>query len=517
MQFLNSVWPDWIRTLIGDIKTKPIRLNKKWILVAIELLLALFILKIALLLTAKPKITVNYTAEYNRTSRPQNYDLNDNAAPYYQKAFDAFVDMPDKLRKPLVNWPTDFNSTEQALLEKWVISNSQAFEYFRIAVNKPYYQLERQAKEDDNMFSVMLPELIPSRELTKALIWDAKLKAIKGQFQAAFEDILDCYRAGHHKCRPLLFLTIQHTGLGIKQATVQNAFIILDKSKVESEDLKFFQNVLQTELDNDAYVPSIQAEKYFLYDVLQRTFIDNGKGTGRLAWRVGWFYKLRSTWANLKQRLKSCFVGPTRNQIVQQTEQVLTISNQIMVKTPWQIKNEGYNYFEEIENINNSNFFLQIFGVSPKSTFHLYHKTSTQTEALIAILAVFRFKADTNQLPKTLDELVSAGYLQSIPMDPYSSGPLVYKLTEDNFELYSVGEDFSDDGGVIEVVNKARQEPGFRGTIIAPYVHSPDIAYWPVKDLNKLRYEFTFEEAERLRGEKEAETQRKKEEANRPK
>lgn len=480
--------------------------------------MALLVLKIVLLLTAKPKITVNYTTEYNRTARPQNYDPNDNAAPYYQKAFDAFVDMPDELRKPFVSWSADFNSAEQALLEEWLISNSLAFEYFKIAANKPYYWLERQAKEDDNMFSVMLPELILLRELAKALIWDAKLKAIKGQFQPAFENILDCYRAGHHRCRPPLFLTVQHTGLGIKQAAVQNVFIILDKSKVESEDLKLFQNVLQAELDNDAYVPSIQAEKYFLYDVLQRTFIDNGKGTGRLAWRVGWFYKLRSTWSTLKQRLKSCFTGPTRNQIVQQTEKVLTISNQIMVKTPWQIKNEEYGYFEEIDNINNSNFFLQIFGISPEVTFHLYHKTRAQTEALIAILAVLRFKVDSGRFPETLDELVSAGYLQSIPMDPYSSGPLVYKLTEDNFELYSIGKDFLDDGGVIVVVNKAREEPGFTRTTIVPYVHSPDIAYWPVKELGKLHYEFTLEEAERLRAEqKEAEALKKIEKTNQPK
>lgn len=57
------------------------------------------------------------------------------------------------------------------------------------------------------------------------------------------------------------------------------------------------------------------------------------------------------------------------------------------------------------------------------------------------------------------------------------------------------------------------QTPGFRGTSIIPHVHSPDIVYWPVKDLMTLRYEFTFKEAERLRVEKEAEAQRKIEEA----
>ena len=69
---------------------------------------------------------------------------------------------------------------------------------------------------------------------------------------------------------------------------------------------------------------------------------------------------------------------------------------------------------------------------------------------------------------------------------------------------------------MIEVVNEAMQMPGFMGTSIIPHIHSPDIVYWPVKDLMKLRYEFTFEEAERLRATKKAEAQRKIEEVNQP-
>lgn len=496
---------------------KPSRPSKKWILAAIGLLLALLILKIGLFLTAKPKITVDYVAEYNRTSRPQNYDPNENAAPYYQKAFDAFVEMPEKLQKPYINWTTDFNDAEQAILEQRLTSNSQAFEYFREALNKPYYWLERKVKKDNYIGSMTTPDLACFRKLTEALGWDAKCNAVKGRFRLAFENVLDCYKAGNHKCRLNLLLMEQHVGLRIKQDAIRNALIILDKSKVENKALKFLQDALWAELDDDAFIPSIQAEQFFLYDALQRTFIDNGKGTGRLAWRTGWYYEmLCGKGYNFKQRLYACFLGPTRNEIVKQTEKVLTISGQIMAKTPWQIKNESYDCFDEIKDIHNSNWFLQIFGVSPKSIFHSYYETTAQTEALIGILATLRYKIDIGQFPETLNELVSSGYLQAVPNVPYSSSSLVYKLTEDGFKLYSVGKDFSDDGGIIEVVNKARQEPGFRGTSIVPHVHSPDIVYWPVKDLMKLRYEFTFEEAERLRAEKDAEARKKNEEANQP-
>jgi hypothetical protein len=265
---------------------------------------------------------------------------------------------------------------------------------------------------------------------------------------------------------------------------------------------------LQEEFDSDTYVPDFTVEKFFLYDALQKTFIDNGRGTGRLAWRMAYAYDtLCDVWDNRMRRL-NCFIGPTRNQIVQQIEKVYTISNQIIAKTPWQIKSEGYDYFKEIERINNSNFFLQIIGISPKITFDLYHQTRVQTEALIAVTAILRFKEDNHRFPAYLEEIVSTGYLESVPMDPYSDGPLVYKPEKDNFKLYSIGENFSDDGGSYEskVTEESRLQYG------GPFGYSADIVYWPVK-----RFEHRHKESEKQKAEKEAKSQRKIEEANQPK
>ena len=447
---------------------KALRPSKKWVLAAIGLLLALLILKIVLFLAAKPKITVDYVAEYNKMARPQDYDPNDNAAPYYQKAFDTFVDMPDELRKPHINWPADFNDTKQALFEKWLISNTLAFEYFREASRKPYYWLARKSDRNNIVAGIMPSELDLLNKLTNALVWNAKFHATGGQSQIAFEYILDCYRAGNHKCHPNLLLMEQLLGLRIKQNTTHNALLILDKTRLDSGDFKFFQDALQAEFDKDTFIPDFQAKKLFLYDALQWLYIDNGKGTGRLAWRAGWYItllaeldksELQREYESLKQRLYYCLIGPTRNEIAIQIEQVIALSDKMMTKTPWQIKNENRDYLKEIQNINNSNFFLKILSPNPESTFHSYHQTRAQTEALVAILATLRYKIDTGQFPETLNELVSSGYLQTVPNDPYSNNFLVYKLTEDSFKFYSVGENFKDDNGIVKL----------------------DIIYWPVE------------------------------------
>lgn len=432
---------------------------------------------------AKPKITVDYVAEYNSITLPTNYDPNDNAAPYYQKAFDAFTQMPRELRDAYKNKPEDFNAVERAKLEGWLSSNSHSCELFKIAANKPYYWLERHTDKSGYMINMAFPESEPLWYLTEAFLWNAKLEASKGRLQAAFDDIIDCYKAGCQKCRTPSDIGEQSKGMKFKKSSTDTALVILDKTYPNSSVLKSFQTALQAEFDRDTYIPDFTVEKLYLYDVLQRTFVDNGRGTGRLAWPVASPFNWGCSHIQ-KEMQANCFTGPTRNQIVKQIENVTAVSNQIMTKTPWQIENEGRDYFGEMTKLKIDNFFFYHLLAVPDDTLRLYHETRAQTKALIAVLAILRFKADNDRLPATFDELVSTGYLKSVPMDPYSNGPLVYKPAGDNFKLYSVGENFSDDGGS----NEIDVRPFYDGprVIVNPDRNPPDLAYWPVKKLKKL-------------------------------
>ena len=49
--------------------------------------------------------------------------------------------------------------------------------------------------------------------------------------------------------------------------------------------------------------------------------------------------------------------------------------------------------------------------------------------------------------PENLEELLNKGYIKKLPIDPYSDKPMVYQNTGTDFKLYSVGENFVDNGG----------------------------------------------------------------------
>ena len=62
-------------------------------------------------------------------------------------------------------------------------------------------------------------------------------------------------------------------------------------------------------------------------------------------------------------------------------------------------------------------------------------------------LALRCFRQEHGKVPAKLDELVPA-YLKTVPQDPFSGKPLVYRTQGTNWLLYSVGPDGMDNGGV---------------------------------------------------------------------
>ena len=62
-------------------------------------------------------------------------------------------------------------------------------------------------------------------------------------------------------------------------------------------------------------------------------------------------------------------------------------------------------------------------------------------------IALRAFQLDHEKLPAALDELVP-DYLSEVPRDAFATGPVIYRPEGDSYQLYSVGTNGVDDGGV---------------------------------------------------------------------
>jgi hypothetical protein len=116
-------------------------------------------------------------------------------------------------------------------------------------------------------------------------------------------------------------------------------------------------------------------------------------------------------------------------------------------------------------------FLLEIFAPAFDRIAEYGFQRKASYQATLTILALKRWQAEKGQYPGTLEELVTAGFLYELPMDPYSDKPLVYKKTNGNFTLYSLGPNFEDDDAKPGTTEKGS---------LKDWSDNGDTVFWPL-------------------------------------
>jgi len=207
----------------------------------------------------------------------------------------------------------------------------------------------------------------------------------------------------------------------------------------------------------------MEFEKVFMNDLVQRCFTDDGQGNGRVL-ASGLILAASSPTSFLKRLL--LFDFPDRREITKKTE---TFYEQLEARSglsPWQLHKRP----ADSEDTNDFSY-MDLFGPPLARVAELGWRLKTDNEATLAIIAIKHYQATQGFLPTTLEELLQAGLISSIPRDYYSDGPLRYHHTDEGFLLYSRGEDMKDDGGKPAVTKEGKiHKHGAHG----------DWVYWPI-------------------------------------
>jgi hypothetical protein len=76
-----------------------------------------------------------------------------------------------------------------------------------------------------------------------------------------------------------------------------------------------------------------------------------------------------------------------------------------------------------------------------------------------ACVAAERFRNDNGAWPSSLDALVPQ-YLTSVPVDPFTGKPLIYRVRDDGIVVYSAGANGTDDGGKSLLIKPDESDTG---------------------------------------------------------
>ena len=404
--------------------------------------------RVVSLLDAEPTIKIDYLAEYNRITRPAEYDPDKNAAPHYEKLFSEFTPLPMELNGKNNSWPAEQSPVELDALEEWAGVNKSAAEILHIAAQHPYCWMEAKSS-DDSLTNLELQHSKEQRECAWGIILLAKYKASKGDIDGALQLLADLYTMGIHRSKGDTLLE-QLVGLAVCQLSSEAIIVVLNRCDVH-------KNILSRM--GEAFVPRIRqlevprftrGEFLVALDCIQRAFTDDGSQDGRLIPKELCRIRKEGLYAvslSYPQAVWICLNHPTRRDTVDRYQDFFKFAAELAFKTPWDMYVKSTGYEQQLTSFLDCNYFLN-YGVRAfAGVIHFCWQGITQDRALVTVLGILAYKAEKGLLPRSLGDLVREGYLTNVPLNPFSDGPLVYKVDGDDFTLYSVGADFSDNDG----------------------------------------------------------------------
>ncbi len=501
----------------------PKNFYKKCLLI-IGLLLIIAGLYILSFIFGKPVIDTDYVAQLNQLNKPENYNPEDNAWPYYKKAFELYSE-PNTIKasQTIISHEvfqkniSDFNDAEISIVMQWIKQNQPAWQQFIIASTKSDCLIEYTLREPDSneYFLRFVQELnVPTMKINVQVDdlrnlfllgrWRLKLEVENDNTNQAIEDSFTFLRSSFH-WQKKQFLSTGVFGLHFISIGNENLLELIHKTELSINELED----IQTQLTDIYKLHSIEldftCEKFSFMDLVQHVFTKGIIGGGHIIPKyLPALVQMSSVIISMSELKtdptlidKSIFLTISmlhirRNKTIKVYNEMLAETQKMFQLTPYERKHSSYkselkspyifNFKVKFNSfVKQSRYFLvSISKPASERMADIIYMKKTEFEATITILALKRYFLVNGSYPENLQELLDKGYITKLPMDPYSDKSLVYKKVDDDFTLYSLGEDFEDNNGT----------PLFSGEYLQKWGDSNsktggDAVFWPVPKYNK--------------------------------
>jgi len=329
--------------------------------------------------------------------------------------------------------------------------------------------------DQDWVISVMLPYLIPQRELSRWLAFDARMRAEAGDAAGALESIRALLGFADQLDGDL-FIISTLVGYAIEALAVEAVSVILHEYGDVFSDDELIELAHMFGSPRFLKIP-FDSERFTVEDILQRTFTDDGNGNGYITNEgmemlrdARWFSEhsgsdLSRTVATVKQMM---LVAPRREQL--RMYEIISARMNLREAAGYEIyRNSIYTTFIVPIWPDEYKYYL-LFTVTGAYDSLPQNKNTrrARVESCVAAIACELYRRENGTYPGTLEELVPQ-FLPSAPEDPFTGKSLRVSVVDGYAVIYAVGPDGDDDGGVMD-----GHELSFRPQVGGIYRHYQD-------------------------------------------
>ncbi len=460
-----------------------IRAAYRFIFAIIVLVIAAHLLLLVRLHLGTVRVSRNYAAELNAAALAAPED--DRAWPYYREAFLQTKPLPDGLK----NLPSSLDRARRPELLEYLRANEAALQSLRLAVKRPTMgslltdlvdpEIEKRLAQpslsmwlqpsalwtpstrpatNPPVCSLSLPQYEVVRRFAGLLSADASVATEENDAARLTGDLDALFRLAKHASQlpflagSLTWISIYNKALSVIESTLyRKPEMLTDKQ--------------WTDLSHTAWAfledrpqMNLESEELFFADLLQRTYTDDGLGSGHFRpddetlrlWILGG--TARQTQRFLIQPLLSAVMANRADMLNKHRELMEKLRHELA--TPLWLKRDS-EYESDLEQLRKGSYldetrYLLATIVMPSANplNRIVERSIQSRDAVCVAIALELYHRHHGAYPAALNALVPR-YLPSVPPDRFDGRPIKYKQLDGKPLLYSIGVDRVDDGGVL--------------------------------------------------------------------
>jgi hypothetical protein len=292
--------------------------------------------------------------------------------------------------------------------------------------------------------STTLEPLQNARNVMAMLQYDAWLRAEDDDAAGAFESC----RAGLVAARSigdepfLIAMLIRVAGQALFVQSLERTLAQCENPP--PAELKAIQQLLAREIEAPILLNGVRGERAGVDKIMERV-ADGSMRPSALtgAMRMG-------GGVSFSERLLDLFPGVVatgRAELLRLTTEAVEAA-----KLPAHEQKEA---FDKVEKATRSSSAIPVRLLAPAlaKVSQAYRRAQANMRSALAVLAIERYRLEHGAWPDSLADVVKAGLLDAVPLDPIDGQPLRYKRLADGVVVYSVGMDGVDNGGMINREN----------------------------------------------------------------
>jgi hypothetical protein len=326
-------------------------------------------------------------------------------------------------------------------------------------------------KYSPDFIGTLLPHVQTARSTANLLLWDAILRAHQFDGDGALESCLAVRNAGRSLGdEPFMISQL------VRYACMNMTIVALEKTLGQSSftaasepNLKRMQENLAKDAGHGVLLAGLRAERAGMHQLLQALAegkIDpaNYKAKGGPVKLVFGLIGNNNTKSNPRNDLEAILLERFPGYLSRQHAIVLRFYNEMIevAKIREEQTDDRLRALEEKIALEPP-ILRALINVPCRFNEH-EHRTRARLRCAIVGVAAERYRLAKSDWPESFAELISSGFLEAVPADPFDGKPLRMKHVADGLIIYSVGPDRTDNGGSLDPdeYTNAPKDIGFR-------------------------------------------------------